>query len=68
MNSYSPPRYGTLATAIALDGRPKYVIAGAAGISPNTLAAIISGRQEPNERCRARLAAELGLAAEELFA
>ncbi len=50
-----------LAAAVARDGRPKYLIAAAAGLHPNVLGAAINGRAELTPIQRDRLAEALGV-------
>ena len=42
-----PARNRALAAACAADGRPKYLIAALAAMTPNLLSAFISGREQP---------------------
>jgi len=56
-----------LAARIAIDGRPKYIIAASAGMPPNVLGGILSGRVQPTVSARTRLAAVLGVPVADLF-
>jgi transcriptional regulator with XRE-family HTH domain len=56
-----------LKVAIAADGRPAYQIAGAAGVNPGVVSKIISGKVEPTEAVKRRLADELGGDVHQLF-
>ena len=56
---HAPPRYPNLAAAIAIDGRPKYVIAADAGCTPNVISEILSGRADPTPETRAKFARAL---------
>jgi hypothetical protein len=68
MPTYTPPRYPNLAAAIAIDGRPKYLIAAAAGFAPNSVSGIQSGRIDPTPELRRHLAEVLGGSVDDLFA
>ena len=61
------PGQRQLAAAVAVDDRRNYVIAALAGMSPNTLGGIISGRVVPSGSARSRLAEVLGVPEAELF-
>jgi transcriptional regulator with XRE-family HTH domain len=56
-----------LAVAAAVDGRPYYVIAAEAGVNASDFSAIVHGRKIPSAQLRARIAAALGVAEDELF-
>jgi hypothetical protein len=55
-----------LAASIAIDGRPKYLIAAEARIHPSQLAGYISGRTTPTPAEVDRLAAVLGVSADDI--
>jgi transcriptional regulator with XRE-family HTH domain len=63
----SPPVHPGLAVAIALSGKPKYLIAAEAGMPPNVLSGINSGRVPLTPDRLARLAAALGCAEADLI-
>ncbi len=65
--AHSQARNGRLAAAVAADGRPKYIIAAAAGMPANTLGGIISGRVIPTEGAKARIAEALGVTVADIF-
>ena len=67
MHTHAPPRFPDLAAAIAVDGRPKYQIAAAAGYPPNMVGGILSGRLDPTPEIRRRFADALGRPVDELF-
>lgn len=56
-----------LHVALALDGRPRYVIGALAGVPAGVLSAIVSGRHEPSERVRRELAVVLGVDEKKLW-
>ncbi|HVM55440.1 MAG TPA: helix-turn-helix transcriptional regulator [Acidimicrobiales bacterium] len=56
-----------LKVAIAIDGRPVYQVAGAAGINPSAVSKIMAGKLDPTEPVKQRLAEVLGRPVEELF-
>jgi transcriptional regulator with XRE-family HTH domain len=56
-----------LAVALALDTRARYVIAAEIGVPPQFLSGYVSGRVEPTEEKKARIAEVLGLTISELF-
>lgn len=62
----APARNIPLATACAADGRPKYLIAALAQMTPNLLSAFISGRRQPTTEQAERLAGVLGVPVENL--
>jgi hypothetical protein len=62
-----PIRYPGLAAALAVADRPKYLIAALAGMTPNTLGAIVSGRMEPTTRHKTALAEVLGVDSKKLW-
>lgn len=62
-----PGRQNQLAAAVAIDGRRHYIIAAEAGMSPNTLGGILSGRVIPNTDAMNRLAAVLRVDVADLF-
>lgn len=55
----SSTRNVALAVACAFDGRPKYVIAVEAGMTPNLLSAYISGKKSLPDHHRERLSSVL---------
>jgi transcriptional regulator with XRE-family HTH domain len=60
------PALPDLAARIAADGRPKYQVAAEAGVHPNVLAGLISGRVEPTADVLGRIAGVLGTTADQL--
>lgn len=63
----TPPARPALATALVLDGRPRYKIAAAASVAPNELGGMVSGRVAPTLSQAIRIAEALGLAVDSLF-
>lgn len=59
--------YKNLATALAIDGRPRYLISALAGLPATTLSSIVAGRHEPSERIRRELAIVLGVDEKKLW-
>ena len=55
-----------LAAALAVDTRTSYLIAALAGLPPNTLSGIVSGRVDFTETHRLRLAEVLGVDPDDL--
>lgn len=62
-----PRRNEALEAAIEADGRPKYLIAVAAGMSPTVLSSACTGRLVPSVEQAQALARELGRNVDELF-
>lgn len=60
-------RFRHLAQALAVDDRPRYLIAALAGMPPNHLSMIVTGRQEPTLRQRDAIAQVLGVDSKHLF-
>ena len=60
-------RNEALEAAVANDGRPKYLIAVAAGMSPTVLSSACTGRLVPSPEQAEALARELGCTVDELF-
>ena len=60
-------KYPHLASVLALDPRPKYLIAALAGIAPNRFGMILSGRVEPTTNECERIAKIVGGDVEHLF-
>lgn len=60
-------RYKNLAAALAVDERPRYIIAALAGMPGQKLSLIVSGKEEAGLRHRDALAEVLGLDAKHLF-
>jgi transcriptional regulator with XRE-family HTH domain len=56
-----------LAAALAVDARPRYIIAALAGMNPNTLGGLVSGRVEPTARHKEALAEVLGVDSKKLW-
>jgi hypothetical protein len=56
-----------LACAVVVDGRPKYILAGLAGVPPNVFGGIISGRVVPSVSAKARIAEVLNMSVVDLF-
>ena len=67
MPQHVPPRFPNLAAAIAIDGRPKYLIAAEAGCTPNIISGVLSGRVDPTPAVRERMASALGRDPGDLF-
>lgn len=61
------PAHPRLAALIVTQGAPHYVVAARAGINPNTLGGILSGRVTPTSEHRRRLADALGANPGDLF-
>lgn len=62
-----PERNAELAAAVARDGRHKYEIAIAVGVSPSVFAGYLSGRYDPNGYRRRRIADVLDVAESDIF-
>lgn len=63
-----PRRNVALAKAIAVDGRPLYVIAGASGsCNPRLLSAVIRGTVQPTAAVKAGIARALKVPESDLF-
>lgn len=60
-------KFPELAKALAVDPRPQYVVATAAGLAPTSLSAILSGRAPASLKHRDAIAAALGVDAQKLF-
>ena len=60
-------RFRHLATALALEERPRYLIAALAGMPANHLSMIVTGRQEPTLRQRDAISEVLGIDSKQLF-
>jgi transcriptional regulator with XRE-family HTH domain len=60
-------RYKNLATALALEVRPRYLIAALAGMPPQQLSLIVSGKRAATLRQRDNIAEVLGLDVKHLF-
>ena len=56
----APPVQRKLAAHVAIDGRPKYLIAALSGMPANVFAGVLSGREPLTPDRRARIAATLG--------
>lgn len=61
------PAHPRLAARLAVDARPRYIIAAEARLSPNTLSGIVTGRVTPTPPQRERIAAALETPVVELF-
>lgn len=59
--------FKNLQVALALDGRPRYVIGALAGVPAGVLSSIVAGRHEPSERIRRELAIVLGVDEKKLW-
>ena len=60
-------RYPRLKATLAVHPRPSYVVAAEAGMTAQVLSGIVSGRCEPTEAHRRRIAEVLGVDETELF-
>lgn len=60
-------RYKNLAAALALEERPRYLIAALAGMPAQQLSLIVSGKREATLRQRDNIAGVLGLDVKHLF-
>lgn len=60
-------KYPELAKALALETRPQYAVATAAGMAPPTFSAIVCGRSMPTLSQRDAIAEALGVDAKKLF-
>jgi len=60
-------RYKNLAAALALEERPRYLIAALAGMPAQQLSLIVSGKREASLRHRDAISEVLGLDAKHLF-
>jgi transcriptional regulator with XRE-family HTH domain len=62
-----PKRNTRLAAAIAVDGRPRYLIAAAAQLNASAFGGVVSGRVVPSAELRRRIAGALRVPEAELF-